>query len=249
MPNTKIYPGPPEVAQAAVNFFMESARAAVETKGIFSVALSGGSTPALLYALLAKPPAVSEVPWEQVHIFWGDERAVPPDHSDSNYRAAKESLLDRAPIPESNIHRIHSELDPRLAASHYEDTLRDFFFGEENQLKERKFLFDLVFLGMGGDGHTASLFPRTSALEESDRWVVGNYVEGLGTWRITMTASFINQSQQVVFLVTGSGKKTRLKEVLFGPRDPSTLPAQLINPHSGNLWWLLDESAAALLKF
>jgi 6-phosphogluconolactonase len=248
-PNIKVYPGPAEVAKAAAELFLDQALEAVEQRGVFSVALSGGATPARLFELLTQPGVVEKVPWEKVAVFWGDERAVPPDHPDSNFRAAKALLLDLVPLQRDNIFRISAELDPRLAAGRYEKRLLSFlgFEGDEHPELEDGQGLDLIFLGMGGDGHTASLFPHTPALNETDRWVVGNYIDQLGTWRVTMTAPFINSARKVVFLVVGGGKKTRLKDVLEGPRDPATLPSQLIGPRKGELIWIVDEAAAELL--
>ncbi len=245
----KIYPTPAAVAAAAADHFLQSAVETVTARGVFSVALSGGSTPALLFEILSASPYLEKIPWDHIAVFWGDERAVPPAHRESNYRAARELLLDRVPIPKKNVFRIHAELDPRLAAARYEDTLRDFLgieAGDPQEVNSGVGL-DLVYLGMGGDGHTASLFPHTPALQETSRWVVGNYVEQLETWRITMTAPFINAARQIVFLVTGEGKKTRLKEVLAGTRDPQALPSQLIKPQEGALVWLVDAAAAAAM--
>src|SRR5690606_983517 len=174
--------------------------------------------------------------------FWGDERTVPPDHPDSNYRMAKEALLDFVALPASNVHRISGELEPARAAAEYEQTLRSFFAKRAGKTR-----FDLILLGMGDDGHTASLFPDTEALNETERLVVANHVPKLDTWRITLTAPIINDAAHVAFLVAGAGKAAVLKRVLQGPRQPHKLPSQLIQPVDGELVWLLDKAAASEL--
>lgn len=203
----------------------------------FSLVLSGGSTPRALYELLTE---TDEIDWLKVHIFWGDERCVPPDHADSNYRMAREALLDHVPLPHANIHRIRAEQDPEQAAESYEDELRH-YLGPDGR-------FDLVLLGMGDDGHTASLFPETAALDETERLVLANNVPQLETWRITLTAPLINRARNVAFLVAGENKAAPLREVLHGPRQPHRYPAQMIAPENGRLVWFVDQAAAANLE-
>ena len=203
----------------------------------FSLVLSGGSTPKSLYEKLAGEPYRSELNWSKVEIFFGDERTVPPDHKDSNYLMAHTAMLSKLPLPEPNIHRMRGELDPQAAAIEY------------GQLLKAKFHdggADLVLLGMGDDGHTASLFPGTEALKENHHRVVANEVPQLNTWRITMTYPFLNRSAAVLILVAGESKAARLAEVLEGP--DGTYPIQGIAPHRGRVTWLLDEAAAAALK-
>lgn len=214
-------------------------RAAQQTDARFSVALSGGSTPERLYALLAVPEFASQIVWSRVHIFWGDERCVPPDHPDSNYRMARETLLGRVPIPPENVHRIVGELDPPQAAALYEQHLQT-FLGDKPR-------FDLILLGMGNDGHTASLFPHTPALHEQTRWVVANHAPAQPSWRVTLTPLAINAAAQVVFLVAGSEKAETLRRVLNGPYIPDELPAQLVQPSNGELTWMVDRAAARLI--
>jgi len=227
------------VARAVARRFAEMARACVSERGSFSVALAGGTTPKRVYELLADEELRGEIPWEGVHVFFGDERCVPPDHADSNYRMAHEALLSRVPVPEKNIHRMRGEGDSAAGARLYEDELRAFFSDAEWPR------FDLVMLGMGDDGHTASLFPGTTALEEQRAWVVANWVEKFETWRVTLTAPAINHARHVFFVVTGAGKAARLAEILKGERDPSRLPSQLIEPEDGMLEWFIDRDAAA----
>ena len=227
------------LAEAAAEYVVHLAHAAVTERGRFSLALSGGSTPRALHAHLAAEPLRSDVDWGRVHVFWGDERCVPPDHPDSNYRMARETLLNHVPIPPAQVHRMPGELPPAEAAVAYEAELREFFASAAWPA------FDLVLLGLGDDGHTASLFPGTAALAETERWVAANWVEKLDTWRLTLTVPAINQAAQVVFLVAGAAKADRLRQVLRGPYQPTVLPSQMIRPLSGNLAWFVDLAAAS----
>jgi 6-phosphogluconolactonase len=230
-----------EVARRAADLFIETTRAAIADHGRFSVALAGGSTPRRCYELLATDEYRDRPDWSQAHIFFGDERTVPPTDAESNYRMAWEAMLSRLPIPQPNVHRMRGEDDPSSAAQLYEQEMSS-FFGDAQWPR-----FDLVLLGMGDDGHTASLFPHTLALREQRAWVVANRVEKLKTFRLTLTAPAINHARSVVFLVTGAAKAERLREVIRGPRDPERLPSQLIHPVEGTLTWLLDKEAARLL--
>ncbi|HEY0173935.1 MAG TPA: 6-phosphogluconolactonase [Pyrinomonadaceae bacterium] len=240
-PEVKVFDDPERVARAAAARFAELARVAASERGIFTAALAGGSTPRRVYELLAGEEFRERIDWGSVHLFFGDERAVPFDHAESNYRMAFESLLSRVPVPERNIHRIEGLGDAAANASEYESELRGLFGGAEWPR------LDLVMLGMGDDGHTASLFPNTSALDESRAWVAANWVEKLGAWRVTLTAPAINAARHVLFLVGGAGKAERLREVLRGERDPARLPSQLIRPQDGALEWFVDRAAAARL--
>lgn len=227
--NLEVFPDHDSLIRAAAEQVVQ-----IAAKGKCSLALCGGGTPKPLYALLAKEQRVD---WSRVHIFWGDERCVPPDDPQSNYRMVKETLLDAAVIPPSNIHRIHGEDEPEQAAAAYEQELRR-FFGDSAR-------FDLVLLGMGNDGHTASLFPGTAAVTERKRWVMAQYVEHVSMWRITLTPVAINAARNVMFLVSGAQKDDRLRQVLEGPRQPEVLPAQAIQPVSGRLLWFVDQAAAS----
>lgn len=233
-----------ELARAAATEFVERAARAVQTRGIFSVALSGGTTPRSMYSLLAIETSLrAQVPWEHIHFFWGDERHVPPDHADSNYRMACEAMLARVPVPAANIHRIKSEYaDARSAADEYEKGLREFFKLAPHELPR----FDLVLLGMGPDGHTASLFPGMDALGEYARLVVVNWVEKFKAFRITMTLPVLNNAASVIFFVSGAEKAAVLRDVLEGERG--RFPSQLIHPADGRLLWLVDAGAASLLS-
>lgn len=233
------------VSQRAAEEFIRLAQETTESNAQFNVALSGGSNPKALYILLASDEFRQKISWAKVHLFWGDERCVPPDHADSNYHMVRESLLARVPIPEQNIHRMLGEdKDPAVAASHYEATLKKAFGLAPSQFP----CFSLVLLGMGEDGHTASWFPHTMALLETKRLVVANYVEKLGTHRLTVTVPVINHAAQVIFLISGESKAAVLREVLEGEEDLQRLPSQSIRPLSGKLLYIVDKAAARELS-
>ena len=239
--NIVVLENPEEVAHAAADRFVDLAAVAVTARGRFSVALAGGSTPKRLYELLASEDYRNRIAWSKVHIFFGDERCVPPENAESNYRMANEAMLSRLPIPRQNVHRMVGEGDPAASARLYEDELQSFFEGASWPR------FDLVFLGLGDDGHTASLFPGTTALKEERAWVAANWVEKFKTFRVTLTLPAINHAAHVVFLVTGAAKARRLAEVLRGPRDPQALPSQSVRPVDGLLEWFVEKAAAAYL--
>ena len=234
-----------ELAHVAAAEFAERAASAARGSGRFTVALCGGRTPEMLYAQLAEDEYLQQrIPWERSHFFWGDERAVPPDHPDSNFRLAQAALLSRVPVPPANIHRMKGELPAPQAAADYSRTLIEFF-----ELRERTLpRFDLILLGLGPDGHTASLFPGTQALDEQHELVVASWIGKLGVQRITLTPPVLNNAACVIFLVTRAEKAIALKSVLEGPYESAQLPAQLIRPHSGKLQWIIDAAAAKLLK-
>lgn len=230
------------VATRAAELFVRCAGEA-RTAGRFTVALSGGSTPKAFHRLLAGAPYRDQVEWSQVQFYWGDDRAVAPDDPESNFRMARETLLDTLPIHEAQIHRIHTELDSTAAATLYEDELRQDFHLSQGQLPR----LDLIYLGMGSDGHTASLFPHTAALGVTDRLVTANYVPQLSTTRITLTYPVLNNAATIAFLVVGPDKADALAAVLEGKADPDTYPSQRIAPTDGDLYWLMDQAAAAKL--
>jgi len=235
--------------EAGAAAFVTAARAAIAAHGRFVTALSGGSTPRALFQLLATERFVSAVDWSRVHVCWGDERAVPPDAEASNYRMAREALLDHVPVPAAHVHRIRGEDPPSVAADTYERTLRTLFatpVGPPRPLPGAR--FDLVLLGMGDNGHTASLFPGLHAVREAERWVVAESVAEVGMWRITLTPVVLNAAAEVVFLVAGADKAAMLHRVLDGPVRPDALPAQVVAPHDGRLRWLVDTDAAARLE-
>ncbi len=233
-PNVRVFEDPRDLEEAAAESFVEQARKAIEDTERFAVALAGGSTPKRAYEVLAKEygEGHGDLDWSKVHAFFGDERTVPPDHADSNYRMAHDALLSHVPV--GSVHRMHGEIDPPEAATLYEKEIETFFGGKPR--------FDLVLLGIGEDGHTASLFPRTPALDVRNRWAVENPVEKLGTTRITLTVPAINAAKSVVFLVAGEGKADALKEILEGDADPRDYPAKLVQPSSGPVW-MLDRAA------
>ncbi|MGE5234753.1 MAG: 6-phosphogluconolactonase [Acidobacteriota bacterium] len=240
----RVFPDPQALAHAAAEEFARRTMAAVAAAGRCAVALSGGATPRLLFRELATA-SYHSLPWALVHLFWGDERCVPPDHPDSNYRTADEELASRIPIPPGHVHRMRGE-DPlaERAAADYERELRSFFALARGELPR----FDLVLLGLGGDGHTASLFPGTAAVGEQRRLAVANRVDALATWRLTLTLPVLNHAACVAFLVAGAGKAEILARVLDGPQTPHALPAQMVRPDDGTLLWFVDRLAAARLS-
>jgi 6-phosphogluconolactonase len=229
--------------RAAAQEFQRLAESAITQRGRFSVTLSGGNTPRGVYSLLAQEHK-TDIAWDKVHIFLGDERYVPPDHPDSNYRMTYESLLSKVLIPEKNIHRVRTELDPEAAAQDYENQLHDFFHLTNNDWPR----FDLIMLGLGDDGHTASLFPGTTAVNEVSRRVVANWVEKLQSFRITLTFPVLNHAAEILFLVSGASKAQILGDVLR-PSGAARFPAQMVKPKNGRLLWLADQDAARLLRF
>lgn len=241
----QVFHSPEDLTSAAADLFLEESRRRIQERNSFTTALSGGTTPRALFQLLSKPPYLPAVEWSKIHFFWGDERSVPPSHADSNYRMAKENLLDQVDIDPNKVHRMETESDPlEQAALAYEERLRRVL--TSNRAPEPS--LDLILLGMGGDGHTASLFPHSAALNEKNRWVVPNYIESMKTWRMTLTAPFLNRASTIVFLVTGADKASRLKEVIEGPPRPMEWPSQLIQSENGRLIWMVDEAAASKLS-
>jgi 6-phosphogluconolactonase len=234
MPEIEILPDADALAKRAADEFLRLADEAIRTRGRFAVALAGGSTPKRMYGLLT----VAQLDWRGIHVFWGDERCVPPDHADSNYRMAAEALLNHVSIPPQNLHRIQGKLPAEKAASAYEDELRRTYVVR----------FDLILLGLGPDGHTASLFPGGPALHEATRRTAAVHHETPPpplVDRVTLTPPAINAAANVIFLVSGGDKAEVLARVLQGPSQPDLLPAQAIRPADGRLLWLLDRSAAA----
>jgi 6-phosphogluconolactonase len=238
------------LSQAAAVRFVEVANSSIAKNGRFSVALSGGSTPKVLYGLLANPPYYSQVDWSKVFFFFGDERCVAPDHPDSNYRMASEALLAKLNLPANQVFRMQGENpDYEAAANTYAQELQKFFGLEAGHgpSPENFPRLDLVLLGMGPDGHTASLFPGTKALQERGRPVAPNYVEKLNAHRLTLTAPTINRAAQVLFLIGGSDKAAPLHQVLEGEYQPEVYPSQLIQAPNGKLVFFVDQTAAAQL--
>jgi len=237
----KVFVNSEALSRYAANLFASTAREAVTRRGRFVVALSGGSTPQRTYELLASEEYREKVPWGAVHIFWGDERCVPLTSSESNAGETMRLWLNTARIPESHIHPVDGTLNPDLAAEKYEVEIKQFF----GELPPE---FDLILLGLGENGHTASLFPGTPVLDERSRFVREVYVAEQDMYRVTLTAPAINQAALVAFLAFGGKKADVVREVLEGTSQPHRLPAQLIRPGSGELLWLIDESAASKIK-
>jgi 6-phosphogluconolactonase len=251
----RVYRDAEELALKAARLFARLADQYVIGCGKFTVALSGGSTPRAMFSVLAAGPFLDTVPWSSIYFFWGDERCVPSDHPDSNYRMTDEALLSKVPVPRDNIFRIPAELpDPEEAARSYAATLTRFFLAAPGANRTGTAplssvpRFDLVFLGMGPDGHTASLFPHTTALQAGEQIAVANYVEKFKAHRITLTAATINNARNVVFVAAGEDKAETLKSVMEGSYQPELYPSQLIRPRNGTLLWLVDEKAAHLLS-
>lgn len=242
----QVYADPQTAARAAALEIVRRAEVAQTTRGHFTLALAGGSTPRAVYALLASDEFLPLVDWTNAYVFWGDDRCVPPDHPDSNYHMARQALLDYVPIPMDHIYRMQGEREPEQAAADYEMALRT-FFGERSSEDFVTPRFDLLLLGMGDDGHTASLFPGTPVLNERERWVAAQYVDKLGAWRLTLTPPALNAAEAVLFLVTGATKAPALAAVLEGLPDADRYPAQLVQPRDGVVDWYVDEAAAALL--
>jgi len=241
----RILPDGAAIAKRAAQEFIQAAANAVRAKGTFNVSLAGGSTPKALYGLLATDPVYrSQVPWDKTHLFFGDERHVGPGHPDSNFRMATEAMISRVPLTKEQVVRIKGEYqDTEEAAREYEQALQSHF-----KLKTGEYPhFDLLFAGMGNEGHTLSLFPGTKALHANGRIVVRNWVGKLYTERITLTALAASNSAQIIFMVTGADKAPALKAVLEGPYEPEQLPAQLLQPTNGKLLWLVDTAAGSML--
>jgi 6-phosphogluconolactonase len=237
----RIYSDLEVLSHAVAKLFAAEARRAVQARGRFMVVLAGGSTPRCTYELLAREPFRELVPWQNTHIFWGDERCVPADDLRNNALMSRQALLDHVPVPSEQVHPMICDSSPRAAAVEYEALLRGFFANGRPR-------FDLVLLGLGENGHTASLFPGTSVLEEQQRWVAEVYVAEEGLHRLTLTAATINQAAMVVFLVSGHGKAPILRKVLKEAQDSHSIPARLIKPVDGGLLWLVDRDAASLLR-
>ena len=241
----QILPDAAAIARRAAEKIIDAAAVAIKERGGFTISLAGGSTPKALYSLLATDPAFkSQMPWDKTQFFFGDERHVPPDNSDSNYRMAHESMLSKVPLKPEQVIRIKAEYEnSEKAAEEYQQALRTWFQRSNQQLPR----FDVLLLGMGDEGHTLSLFPGTKALHDNGRWVMSNWIGKLFTDRVTITAPVANNSALAIFMVTKADKALALKGVLEGPYEPEQLPSQLIQPKNGRLLWLVDPTAASKL--
>jgi 6-phosphogluconolactonase len=241
-PEIRIQPNLAVLSAAAAEIIVQSARQAISKRGRFSLSLSGGSTPRSLYSLLAQPEYIHRIDWSRVDLFWGDERCVPPQHPDSDYGMARAALLDLLPVnARPAIYRMEGEIEPIIAAERYENVLRTYFASESGAS------FDLLLLGIGEDGHTASLFPHTPAIHASSQWVVAHFVPKLAAFRLTLTPPILNRSRMVLFLASGLNKAAILAKVIYGERNPDELPSQVIDPSAGKLIWLIDQDAASQL--
>jgi 6-phosphogluconolactonase len=236
----RVYRDPAALARALGDYIVATSGLAMAERGAFRIALSGGHTPQRTYELLGSEPLVNEVSWADTFIYFGDERCVPPTDEQSNYRMVERALLEHAPIPPANVHRIRGEIDPGLAANEYGSILRA-DLGNAPQ-------FDLMLLGLGKDGHTASLFPGTPPDADDAALVRAVYAEPDAMWRVTMTPKVINLSRSVAFAVQGADKAQILAEVYEGPPDPMKYPAQVVHPEGGRLTWFVDELAAGMLR-
>ena len=242
----QIYPKADELARAAAVDLLSLARESIAARGVFTLALSGGSTPKKLYALLASDPAFREFPWAKTQLFFGDERHVPPDDKDSNFLMTKSTLLTSGLVPEANLHRVRAELaDAADSATQYEEEMRAFF--TDDKCLDGFPRFDAVLLGMGPDGHTASLFPGSKGLDETKRWVISNWVEKFKTDRITFTFPVLDAARKVLLLVAGADKTDMLHEIFVTRKGEAAYPVQRVAPVDGIKTWLLDEAAAAKL--
>jgi len=242
MAELKVFDDVSALMRAAADEIANLAGQAVAERGRFAWALSGGSTPRDLFRLLASGEYRDRMPWNAIHFFWGDERHVPPDHPDSNFRMAREAMLDAVPVPPGNVHRVPAEEpDAARAATEYEETLRSFFHLGEGEWPR----FDLILLGLGKDGHTASLFPGGDAVNERERLVVAPWVAAQKTFRVTFTPPVLNHARRAMFLAAGGDKAEALHAVLEGAREPERYPAQVVE---GNVSWWVDRAAASLLK-
>jgi 6-phosphogluconolactonase len=243
-PQTRVYNNSGTLARAAAERIAQIAEHALSARGRFIVCLAGGSTPRATYEVLAAPEYGAMIDWTQTHVFFGDERCVPPTDRESNYRTARDTLLSHVPVSLGNVHRIHGEMEPPAAAEQYEREMREFF---QKRLGQQKPRFDLLLLGMGTDGHTASLFPGTPILREKEKWVAAHRVEKLGAWRVSLTFPALNAAANVLILVTGKDKSETLYRVFKDPPRPDFLPVQGIQPEDGSLIWMLDEAANSKL--
>ncbi|MDR4506498.1 MAG: 6-phosphogluconolactonase [Candidatus Scalindua sp.] len=239
--NIRIFPDKRELVIATAEMIVDCIGEAIRKRGGCTIALAGGSTPRDVYALLATEPYRNRVCWTDVSLFWGDERTVPPDDPESNYRMVRQALIDIVDIPEKNVHRIRGEAEPRQAANEYEKLLYRHF----NEELPR---FDFVLLGLGDDGHTASLFPGTEVIEEYGRLVAAVFVPKLSTWRVTLTLPVLNAAREIMFLVSGDAKSEMVKRIMGNHKKPDKkLPATLVIPQYGSISWMLDTEAASLL--
>jgi len=236
----QIFPDQAALIKDAVAHFIALANTAIRERGVFSVALSGGNTPQPLYEALAANQNKTRLAWDHIHLFWGDERYVPHNHRDSNYLMVKHALLDHVSIPQKNIHPVPTEINIWQAAERYEHEMQKMFTGEWPN-------FDLILLGMGEDGHTASLFPHSAGLHEEYKWFIANFANEPQAWRLSLSKNAINAARNIFVIIQGADKANMVASVLAGPDQPFEKPIQLISPVNGEMVWLIDQQAAQLL--
>lgn len=235
------YPNKQKLITATAERMVNSIVQAIRNNGMCNIALSGGNTPGGVFSLLASGSNRDQVDWDRLHIFWGDERMVPPEHNDSNFRMTQETLLNHVKIPDTNVHRMRGEIAPEVAAAEYAELLHDHFKGSLP-------CFDLVLLGLGEDGHTASLFPGTDAVQECEKHAVAVFVPELNMWRITLTFPVINAAREVLFLVSGKSKSEIIQRIMSLKQPVKELPASMVDPQNGELHWMLDSDAMVLVN-
>jgi 6-phosphogluconolactonase len=239
--NIHAYPNKEKLVTATAELVADCIEQAIQQNGLCNMALSGGSTPGGVFSLLASSPYRDRVDWCRLHLSWGDERMVPPEHQDSNFRMVQETLLDHIKIPDENVHRIRGEIAPEEAAAEYAELLHDHF-------KDSLPCFDLILLGLGEDGHTASLFPETDAVEEYEKHAVAVFVPKLSAWRVTLTLPVFNAARKVLFLVSGKSKSEIVQRIMSNKQPDKELPATMVNPQNGEIHWMLDSEAMVLIN-
>jgi len=235
------YPNKEQMVTATTERVINEIGQAIQERGLCNMALAGGNTPREVYSTLADDPYRDRVDWDRLHLFWGDERMVPPEHEDSNFRMVKETLLDHVGIPDGNVHRIRGEIVPEQAAREYAEFLHNHFKSDSPR-------FDIILLGIGEDGHTASLFPGTDAVEECKLYTVGVFVPRLDTWRVTLTFPVLNAAREVLFLAAGKSKSDIVQRIISIKQPAKEFPASMVNPEDGTLHWMLDSEAMVLIN-
>jgi len=240
----KVYDSLASWADSTANWISQYIQYAIQERGRCTICFSGGKTPAAVYEKLASAPHLNAIAWEYLYGFWGDERSISPDRPDSNYSMVKEALLDKVPIPAANILRIKGELPPDQAAVAYENVLQDFFQVSSPAIP----VIDLILLGVGNDGHIASIFPRSELIDETDKWVSATYVRRLNSWRVSMTPVILNHARQIAFLATGKRKAEVLDLIWRKTGNPTHVPAMIIRPDNGTLTWHVDHEAASIYQ-
>lgn len=235
------YPNKDKLVTATTERVINEIGQAIQERGLCKIALAGGNTPREIYSMLAESTYRDRVDWDRLHLFWGDERMVPPEHEDSNFRMVKETLLDHVRIPDGNVHRIRGENVPEQAAQEYAELLH-------NHFKEDSPRFDIILLGIGEDGHTASLFPGTDAVEECKLYTVAVFVPRPDAWRVTLTFPVLNAAREVFFLVSGRSKSDIVQRIIGIKKPAKEFPASMVNPENGTLHWMLDSEAMVLIN-